>query len=193
MVNWIWASVADGGPTVIQHWFNVLCFQAVFFHTGSHQTRYTDTIAGLMLARRRRRRANIYPALGQCIVFAGMCYLFLQISSRGPFCAARHPSVINGPSGNMITDKSSSGSSIEPSLIQSQRLSSGIGQTAAMSAAGWWRHNGLLGGVLKLPLNEQTQPLCPFRNWIGMRLGQIPAWHHGASCYIHCSMANLIT
>ena len=31
--------------------------------------------AGWMLSRRRRRRANIYPALGQCIVFAGKIHV----------------------------------------------------------------------------------------------------------------------
>ena len=37
-----------------------------------------------MLARRRRRRANIKPALGQRLVFAGMCLfarMFQQILS----------------------------------------------------------------------------------------------------------------
>ena len=34
-----------------------------------------------MLGRRRRRRANINPALGQCIVFAG-----LQRGDRSPHC-----------------------------------------------------------------------------------------------------------
>ena len=32
--------------------------------------------AGLMLARRLRRRPNVNPALGQCIVFAGLLYKY---------------------------------------------------------------------------------------------------------------------
>ena len=39
--------------------------------TASQQTRYIEPMLGLMLGRRRRRWANISPALAQCIVFSG--------------------------------------------------------------------------------------------------------------------------
>ena len=45
MLGKCWASVVDGGPTFIQHWFNVMCLL--------------------------RRWSNIYTALVQCRVFTG--------------------------------------------------------------------------------------------------------------------------
>ena len=46
-------------------------FDTPFAFAVSSQQAIHRPNAGLMLGRRRRRRANINPALGQCIVFSG--------------------------------------------------------------------------------------------------------------------------
>ena len=60
------ASLADNAPTLKQHWImSVICssLPANTIHWPN---------AGLMLGRRRRRRASINPSLGRCIVLAGL-------------------------------------------------------------------------------------------------------------------------
>ena len=58
-----WASVVDGGLTLIHHWMNV--FPA--------NTRHWTNV-GSMLVHRLRRYSNITPKLVQCLLFAGLCF-----------------------------------------------------------------------------------------------------------------------
>ena len=65
MLIYCWFSVVDGGPTLNQHWFRVLCWDITANTT-------PRTNADLMLVQRRRRWTNIKPALIQSVVFAGI-------------------------------------------------------------------------------------------------------------------------
>ena len=56
-----WSSVVDGGPTLNQHWSNILCQQPC--SRPNTNPRHSPN-AGLMLGQRRRRWPNIKPALG---------------------------------------------------------------------------------------------------------------------------------
>ena len=61
-----WTSVADGGPTPKQHWFNaswLLC------HCSVSTRRWSNV--DLMVAQRLRLWANIKSALVECLVIAG--------------------------------------------------------------------------------------------------------------------------
>ena len=54
-----WASVVDGGPTLVKHWVDVSCLL----------TTHPPNVCP-MLGQRRRRWANISQTVGKCVVFA---------------------------------------------------------------------------------------------------------------------------
>ena len=72
-----WASVVDGGPTLDQHWVDVLCLLGIYqtksraarIYLSSKRTHWNNV--GLMLGQRCRRWANVKPTLFQCVLFAG--------------------------------------------------------------------------------------------------------------------------
>ena len=85
MMGNCWASVAYVGPALNQHWayaLSLLCKvgQCASIENTLCLDRYIGVpantihcpIVGSMLGQRRRRWTNIDPALGQCLVFAGV-------------------------------------------------------------------------------------------------------------------------
>ena len=77
-----WPSVADGGTTLNQHWLHLLCLLGRPMSltwwdrlTPIKQRHWTH--GGSMLCRRRRRRSNIDPTLGQCLDFNGLWDYYL--------------------------------------------------------------------------------------------------------------------
>ena len=94
MLYYCWASVADGGPTVIQHWVNVSCllvmrhefvplprprhvFHPIIFIKGTINSGHCppNTIClpnvGSKAGQGSRRWPSLDPALGGCLVFGG--------------------------------------------------------------------------------------------------------------------------
>ena len=67
-----WANVRDVGPMLTKRLDNRL--QPIYRTWPNPANTIHRTHAGSMLGQRRRRLANIYPTLVQCLVFAGLHY-----------------------------------------------------------------------------------------------------------------------